>query len=162
MRPAIGAGVGRVARFGLVGILNTALGLTIIIGSKVIFDTPDLLANALGYGVGLVVSFALNRGWTFGHRGRVASSATRFVVVFVSAYALNLATVFGLRDLAGWNAYFAQVGGVFPYIVCFYLGSALYVFPRPENSSSAPRADRPDLPRHRRGGGYDQQSGTDF
>jgi putative flippase GtrA len=116
------------ARFVTVGILNTGVGLTVIFAAKALLGWADLAANATGYAVGLVMSFALNRAWTFRDRGRVGPAVLRFLAAFVLAYLVNLATVFGLRDVAGVNSYLAQAAGVIPYTLLFFLVSRAFVF----------------------------------
>jgi putative flippase GtrA len=118
----------RLQRFVTVGVLNTLFGLGVIFAAKALLAWGDLGANVLGYASGLVLSFALNRNWTFGHRGAVSPALLRFVAAFVFAYLVNLATVFGLRDLAGADSCLAQAAGVVPYAPCFYLASRRFVF----------------------------------
>lgn len=115
-------------RFLLVGVVNTVAGLTLILAAKALLGWGDLASNVFGYACGLVLSFVLNRNWSFGHRGAVRPALLRFLAVFLAAYLANLATVFGLRDLAGIDAYLAQTAGVLPYTALFYLGSRLIVF----------------------------------
>jgi putative flippase GtrA len=117
-------------RFAMTGIVNTAVGLGVIFAAKWLFDVGDLMANAAGYTVGYCCSFILNRNWTFQHEGRVLTAAFRFSVAVAIAYGLNLAAVFGLRDLANVNSYLAQAAGVIPYSVFLYVASRFYVFPR--------------------------------
>jgi putative flippase GtrA len=119
----------RPLRFGVVGVVNTVLGLAIIFAAKAFLGLGDLAANLLGYGLGLVCSFVLNRSWTFRHEGRAFAAFWRFGIAFAVAYVLNLVTVFGLRDAMAVNSYLAQAGGVIPYTISFYLVSAYYVFP---------------------------------
>jgi putative flippase GtrA len=128
----------RPLRFGIVGVFNTALGLGVIFAAKAFGELGDLPANAIGYAVGITASFALNRNWTFRHKGKIARAFWRFLAVFGIAYALNLATVFGLRDFAGLNAYVAQAIGVAPYTLFSYWASARYAF--------SPKGERPALP----------------
>ena len=118
----------RPLRFGIVGLFNTALGLGVIFAGKALGGLGDLAANAIGYAVGIAASFALNRNWTFRHKGEIKRAFWRFVAVFGIAYVLNLATVFGLRDFAGLNAYVAQAIGIVPYTLFSYWASAHYAF----------------------------------
>lgn len=115
-------------RFLLVGILNTAAGLALIFAAKALLGWGDLASNLFGYAFGLALSFLLNRNWSFEHRGAMGPALLRFLAVFLLAYLANLVTVFGLRDLAGIGAYWAQAAGVIPYTALFYLGSRLFVF----------------------------------
>jgi putative flippase GtrA len=131
----------RPLRFGVVGVVNTVLGLAIIFVAKAFLGLEDLAANLLGYGLGLVCGFVLNRSWTFRHEGRAFAAFWRFGLAFAVAYVLNLVTVFGLRDAMGVNSYLAQAGGVIPYTISFYLMSAYFVFPArraPASESSVP------------------------
>ena len=127
----------RPLRFGIVGLLNTVLGLAIIFAAKAFLGLGDLAANLLGYGLGLVCSFVLNRSWTFRHEGRAFAAFWRFGIAFAVAYVLNLLTVFGLRDAMSVNSYLAQAGGVIPYTISFYLLSAYYVFPARQAPAAA-------------------------
>jgi putative flippase GtrA len=116
------------ARFAAVGVVNTAIGLTCIFAAKALLGWGDLSANAAGYAVGLVASFALNRSWTFRDHGRISPALLRFLIAFLVAYLANLAMVFALRDLAGVDAYVAQAAGIVPYTALFFLFSRALVF----------------------------------
>jgi putative flippase GtrA len=133
----------QLARFLLVGVLNTILGLSVILAAKALLGWGDFAANAIGYAVGLVASFVLNRSWTFRDRGRISPAFVRFVAAFALAYLANLATVFGLRDLASVNSYFAQVAGIFPYTAIFFVASRAFVFLDRRPGTPLPSADRP-------------------
>jgi putative flippase GtrA len=129
----------RPLRFGVVGVVNTVLGVAIIFAAKAFLGLGDLAANLLGYGLGLICSFVLNRSWTFRHEGRAFAAFWRFGVAFAVAYVLNLATVFGLRDAMAVNSYLAQAGGIIPYTISFYLLSVYFVFPA--RRAPAPASD---------------------
>ena len=131
----------RPLRFGVVGVVNTVLGVAVIFAAKAFLGLGDLGANLLGYGLGLVCSFVLNRSWTFRHEGRAFAAFWRFGIAFALAYVLNLVTVFGLRDAMAVNSYLAQAAGVIPYTIAFYLMSAYFVFPAgraPASQSGVP------------------------
>jgi putative flippase GtrA len=115
-------------KFVVVGVFNTIIGLACIFAAKALLGWGDLAANAGGYAIGLVASFALNRSWTFGDRGRISPALLRFLAAFAVAYLANLATVFGLRDLAGLDPYLAQAAGIVPYTALFFLASRAFVF----------------------------------
>lgn len=135
------ATVDQLLRFGGVGIFNTALTFSIIVGMKAGLDASDLAANATGYAVGLLASFLLNRQWTFraaaGDKGRVASQIVRFLGIFSMAYAINIATVFLLIAL-GVNPYLAHAAGMPLYTLVFFLGCRRYVFHSDELVAGVP------------------------
>lgn len=73
-------------RFAIVGVLNTATTLVIIAVLRELAGAPVWLASGVGYAVGTVQSYLLNRGWTFGARAGgapVAAQFSRFVAVNV-------------------------------------------------------------------------------
>ena len=118
-------------RFLSVGVVNTLVGLTIIYLARFGLGASDVAANLLGYGVGLVISFALNRRWTFQHDGRVLPAKLRFLAAFAVAYGANLACVLALTRGLGVTSALAHPAGIPVYTVIFYFLSRYFVF-RPQ------------------------------
>ncbi len=114
-------------RFGVVGALNTAAGLAVILGAKALLGAPDVAANAAGYGAGVLLSFGLNRRWTFRYAGRIGPALLRFLIVLAAAYLANLVTVLAALR-AGLDSYLAQAAGVLPYAIVAYLGCQRIAF----------------------------------
>jgi putative flippase GtrA len=114
-------------RFGLVGVLNTITGLSIIYLLKWAFSVPDFPANLGGYAVGLIVSFVLNSRWTFASKRPAASSLPRFALVILVSYVINYAVV-ALALHSNVNSYAAQAMGILPYSLTTYFGSRFFVF----------------------------------
>lgn len=114
-------------KFVVVGIGNTLIGLFTIYLCKWLLGLDDAVANICGYSIGFVVSFVLNKEWTFRHSGRLYPAMARFLVIFALAYLFNLATVFIAIDV-GVNSYMAHAIGIVPYTVLFYFGSRYFVF----------------------------------
>lgn len=115
-------------RYAAVGGLNTVFGYAIIFGCMYFLSLGSAQSNGVGYGAGFILSFFLNRRFTFGSNARVASAMPRFLLVTVIAYLGNLVTVLFFERFAGVNAYVAQITGVFPYFLIGYLGSRYFVF----------------------------------
>jgi len=115
-------------RFVLVGALNALAALSIIYGAKYFFQSGDVSANAMGYGVGVCVSYFLNSRWTFGYRGAVLPAMLKFVGAAALAYAANLMSVVALIDLFEVNGYVAQAIGMPVYTVVAFLASKYMVF----------------------------------
>jgi len=116
------------AKFLIVGGANTLAGLAVIYLAKWWMNLGDALANALGYGIGLCLSFFLNKSWTFGHEGPAAQALARFLLAFALAYVLNLGTVLFLINAIHLDQYLAQAAGIVPYTVFMYLASRHYAF----------------------------------
>ena len=88
--PRVVALVPQLVRFGLVGATNTALTLAAY-AVLVALHAPVPLAGAVGWGVGAVNGFLLNRAWTFRGAARGAVPAARYAVVALVGSALNAA-----------------------------------------------------------------------
>ena len=114
-------------RFLTVGMLNTAVGLSVIYVAKFLGGVGDIAANLSGYTVGLLLSFGLNSKWTFKYDGILLPAFAKFVAVFASAYLLNVGCVLGAIHF-GVNSYLAQALGIVPYTAFTYLLSRHFVF----------------------------------
>ncbi|UXZ37488.1 GtrA family protein [Cupriavidus gilardii] len=128
-------------RYLLVGASNSALGFAAIWLALRGLDWPPAAANAAGYAVGFLWSFALNRRWTFAHRGNVPASLWRFGIVCALGYAANLATVLTLSGVLGPRSLLAQCGGMAVYTVLTYLGARHWAFREARMPGQTP-ADR--------------------
>lgn len=118
----------RVLRFGAVGLLNTALGYTVILAGLAL-GLGDILSNATGYAAGLVMGFFLNRNWTFGGTDEFRrGTAQRYGCVFLIAYGLNLAIVLAARSAGLIESPLVHLAGICVYSIVSYLGSAHFVF----------------------------------
>ena len=118
------------ARFLLVGVLNTCTGLAVIYSAKWLAHWDDVPANLLGYAVGLTVSFALNRRWTFAHTGAALPALARFLMATAVAYGANLGVVLLALKGLDLNSYLAQAAGVPAYTLTAYLLGRHFVFTR--------------------------------
>jgi putative flippase GtrA len=81
-------------KFGIVGISNTLLTFAVYTLLLKVFGVWYLAASAIGFGVGTINSFLLNRRWTF--RGHVGDALTpvRWTVVQCSGLVLNLGLLY--------------------------------------------------------------------
>lgn len=116
------------AKFLCVGVLNTLVGLSVIYAAKWFLGMGDLAANALGYTVGLTVSFTLNSRWTFNHSGPQWPALFKFLLVSLVAYGMNLLTVMISIHYFGLNDYLAQALGTPPYTLTSFFASKYLVF----------------------------------
>ena len=82
--------VRQLVRYGLVGAANTALTLATY-AVLVAFHAPVPLAGALGWGVGAVNGFVLNRAWTFRGAASGATPAARYAAVALMGSGINAA-----------------------------------------------------------------------
>jgi glycosyltransferase involved in cell wall biosynthesis/putative flippase GtrA len=123
-------------RYLAVGVVNTLVGLGTIYACLFFFGWSDVPANMFGYTVGIACGFALNRRWTFVDTAPPLPALLRYVLVLLTAYGVNLATVLAVRDLGGLNSYLAQAAGILPYTLLGYLGSRYFAFSPPSEGES--------------------------
>jgi putative flippase GtrA len=115
-------------RFAAVGLANTAIGLAAIYAVMFFFQTGPAIANAIGYAIGLAVSFSLNRVWTFNSDRPVGHVLPKFLLVAALSYLLNLGAVVAAASHFSVNPYLAQLLGVGIYTVCVFFGCRWFVF----------------------------------
>jgi putative flippase GtrA len=114
-------------RFCSVGVVNTLLGLTVIWSAMHWLGLSSTAANALGYAVGIFVSFILNRRWTFRSAAAGMGELPRWLLLSGVGYIANLTTLTFIEAL-GANGYVAQLPAMATYTAVTYIGSRRYVF----------------------------------
>lgn len=140
-------------KYGLVGVLNTLLTAVVIWGVLFFFSRRNgneplsasamFLANSLGYLVGLVNSFILNRNWTFKSRLDWKRSFVRFLLAFGICYVVQLCLVLWLNQYIveqEWqimlyrytftltSAYACQLVGIIVYAILNFLLNKYCIF----------------------------------
>ena len=118
----------RLLRFAAVGVLNTALGYSIILAALAL-GCGDIVSNILGYAGGLMLGFVLNSRWTFSGVAHVRKGTVlRYALSFAIAYGANLAIVFTALSFDLTNNPWVHLAGICVYSVLFYLASSRFVF----------------------------------
>jgi putative flippase GtrA len=122
-----------IALFGflLVGVANTAVGFAVILALEFGLGVGPHLANAGGYAVGLVLSFALNRRFVFARDGPVGRSAPRFAVAALAAFGINQGVLLLADRWPGPgapSAVAAQAMAVASYTLALFALSRWWVF----------------------------------
>lgn len=122
-------------RFLMVGIFNTIVGYAVIL-IALLAGGGDYAANALGYVVGLPVSFFMHRFWTFEDRSPpTVPQAVRFGVAAVIAYGTNVGVIFIARSLGYVENPLAQALAIGTYAGIFFLLCRIAVFNGPKLAS---------------------------
>jgi putative flippase GtrA len=129
--PGLRREAGVLTRFGLAGLVNTAVGLAVILGLELGLGVERHLANALGYAVGFLVGYQLHRGFVFkGHDGQ-RGLKVRYAAALAIAFAVNQG-VLTLGALAAppddLGRTLAQLGGLASYTGTQFLLMRLWVF----------------------------------
>ena len=127
------------SRFGLIGLINTAVGFTTTAVLDVGLHVAPALANAGGYAVGVPLSFILTRAFVFRHKVAATSTGPRYVLVVTFAFALNQLVLHVMGTALGRGALphlVAQLCGMGSYTVATFLACRYWVF-RPVVESGA-------------------------
>jgi putative flippase GtrA len=87
-----------------------------------------MLSNAAGYGVGITVSFLLNKFGNFRSKGNVRTELPLFIAAFGVAYTVNLFVLWFSGEVLHADAFLAQLAAGAVYTVVFYLFMKSVVF----------------------------------
>lgn len=104
-----------------IGVVNTAVGLGTIF-LLLFLGANAYIANVAGYGIGLGVSYFLNRTFNFRCSLPVKKTFPRFLVVVAVAYGVNVAVLKVSLDYFSLNKYAAQVFAVGFYTIVGFVG----------------------------------------
>jgi putative flippase GtrA len=95
-------------KFGIVGVWNTLLTFALYTLLVKVFGVWYVAASAIGFGVGAVNSFLLNRRWTFREHVGDALTPVRWFVVQGNGLAVNTGLVYLFVDGAGLDKLVGQ------------------------------------------------------
>ena len=116
----------KIAKFLLVGMVNTVSGLAVIYGCMIFFKISPYIANVLGYMCGVLLGFYLHRNWVFDSKAKFSSAIYGLVVA--CAYFLNLFVLYAFIDLCKLNNYLSQILGIVVYTSTVYIGCRFMAF----------------------------------
>lgn len=111
--------------YNIVGIANTLVGFSIVFGLMFV-GYEALHANMIGYAIGAIVSFILNKKYTFKSTATPYTQAFKFFIVLGIAYILNYLTLQWL--LGNTTPYLAQLLSAIVYTVSSFVLAKFFVF----------------------------------
>lgn len=123
-----------VSRYGLVGLVTTAVGGAVILALDLGLHAMPALANLGGYAVGMAVGFVLNRTFVFRHRAAALVTGPRYAVAVASGFLLNQAVLQLAAHLLGGGGLqhaLAQLAAMASYTVAVFLICRWWVFAEP-------------------------------
>ena len=115
-------------KFGLVGILNTLITLTIIFLFMKVLKASYILSNVVGYILGFINSFILNKIWTFKSKGHVGKESFYFIVIFLVCYSIQLGFLIILKEKLLIKAEYAQIIAMGLYTIMNFTGNKYITF----------------------------------
>lgn len=128
----------RVLAYSGVGAINTFVGYGVILIAHGFFGVGLYFSNIIGYGIGLVISFILNRVLTFRHVRNLSFSVwiqvVRFMIVFMLAYGIQISTLWFLDTFSDLPFYVKQLIPLVVFVTVSYGGHRLWTFSEKESS----------------------------
>lgn len=115
-------------RFALVGLLNTTVGYGVILLLHYKLDFTPAFANLGGYLIGSLISYLLNRSFTFSSNRPHSEAIPRFIFIAAICFAINLAVLQLGLSILSFNFELAQALALITYTASFYLASRFIVF----------------------------------
>lgn len=124
----------KLLKFITVGIVNTLLGMAIMFGMYNLLGCSYWVSSAANYIIVSILSYVLNKTFTFGHKGGVAASSIRFTINIAVCYliAYGIAKPLAAWMLAGCSVKLqeniAMIIGMCIFTGSNYVGQRLFVF----------------------------------
>ena len=113
--------------FALVGVSNTVINF-IVYTILVFFSMPYLLANVIGYGVGMINSYLLNKYFVFQKKEGDSSVFLKFVLVNIITVTVHSILLYFFVSIFGWHKIYSQAFVTIITLVLNYLGNKLWTF----------------------------------
>jgi putative flippase GtrA len=118
----------QIIKFSIVGVLNTALTLSVIFILTKELHVYYITANIIGYVIGVINSFLWNKIWIFKSGDYFIWELGSFWLNVGICYLLQLGLLVVLKEELGVNQDVATVVGMVVYAACNFLGNRLFVF----------------------------------
>ena len=131
--------IGQAVRFGVVGIGQNALNVATFaagVALGVQYQSAAVIAGLVAF----VVSFVLNRRWTFSGRATpMGRQGVRYLIVFATAIALGLILLTFLVEVAHMPEVAAQIAAILIVAPISFLVQRSWVFRPPPTPASLGR-----------------------
>lgn len=119
-------------KYNLIGIMNTLITLLVVWVLHQLLDWNLELSNFLGFIAGGCNSYLMNRIWNFKSNNEKRTEVTRFLIVFLCAYDLNLLVLEGsvyLLNNASWCKPISEFASQFmkPSYLANVIANVVYV-----------------------------------
>lgn len=116
------------AQFAVVGCAATALQYVVLVLLVQRFGVNAQYSSAIGFGCGAVLSYLLNRQWTFESTGPHGRLVVRFALMVAAGFCLNSALMYSGMRMLGLYYLFAQCIATAVTLAMNFLVSRIWVF----------------------------------
>ncbi len=97
--------------------------------------SPEFAISII-YPIHITFAFILNKSWTFGHEGRISTSAIRYLIAYVGCYLLNVAVLKFFSGYLGYSHLIVQAIAILLISLLLFVVQKHWVF-RPRGVSIA-------------------------
>ncbi|MRN79352.1 GtrA family protein [Brucella sp. 10RB9210] len=119
--------ISQLAKYGLVGIVNTTITFVIVIILSAVGLNP-YMSNAIGFAAGLLNSYFMNKAFTFKVISHISGDIIKFLYAFFIAYIVNIVVLHFLLKFTTENNTLCQLIAMFTYNVAFFVMMKSWVF----------------------------------
>ena len=127
-------------KFIIVGVVNTLFGTAVMFIAYNLFHWSYWVSSALNYILGSILSFFLNKSYTFGQKGINGQMVFRFIVNIAICYLIAYGVAkpaarwafSGLNQV--WQDNIAMCVGMCLFVGLNYIGQRFYVFRGKKNA----------------------------
>lgn len=119
----------QIFKFGLVGVLNTAIDFGLLNLLVLVFGWPVIWANTLSFSAAVTNSFFMNKYWTFDEReGRLHMQFWGFLIVALVGLGISDLMIYWLSDLIGLHYNLAKLASVLVVFIWNFWASKYLIF----------------------------------
>lgn len=127
--PNVNKTVFQATRFGIVGVMNTAVDYAVFLLLFYAVGLPSVVSKVISYSAGVVNSYIFNSRWTFKEQSRdSARQKARFLLVSLAGCAAGAGAVKLFVDVLGWAGWLGNGASICLTVGINFLGSKLFVF----------------------------------
>ncbi len=121
-------------KFAIVGVINTIVGTAVMLVLYNVFGCSYWFSSAANYVIGSIISYCLNRWYTFRYHGSTWKSIVRFAINIVVCYLIAYSVA---QPLTKWvlssqtvavQENVAMLVGTVLFIIINYLGQRFFAF----------------------------------
>ncbi|WP_460126782.1 GtrA family protein [Pseudomonas sp. S2_C03] len=114
-------------KYGIIGISTNGVGYLLYLATTHLGVSPKWSMTML-YVVGATIGFIGNSRLTFAYKGSILGSGTRYILVHIAGYLLNLGILVIFVDLLGYPHQIIQAAAIFAVAAFLFIMFKFFVF----------------------------------
>lgn len=115
-------------KFSFVGVINTLITLLTIWVFVNVFSTSHYVGNAVGYIVGVMNSYFLNKFWTFNNKSKMCVTFVKFICVFLITYFFQFSVLSILLNFSRIEPFVCQILAMTTYTILNFIINKVFTF----------------------------------